>query len=318
MSFSIHFAPIQGYTDAVYREVHQEIFGNIDKYYTPFIRLEKGEIRKHDAKEFSQERNSTLYSENKLIPQLLPGNADEMRILSESVASCGYTEININFGCPFPMIAKRHKGCGMLPFPNEIEEVLAVTKEFPEINFSVKMRLGLNDADEWKSIADLLNGSKLTEITIHPRVGKQQYKGDINFDSFGEFLSTIKHPIIYNGEIKTVDDAKNITERYPQIKGIMIGRGLLENPNLANEINGVSLTPMQIKDKLIDFNSILLEKYSEILDGGDPQILRKIVTLWDYLLPNIEKRYLKKIVKSRNTQDYLHNSTEAIANHFQS
>lgn len=318
MITSLHFAPIQGYTDAIYREVHNAIFGGVDAYYTPFIRLEKGEIRKHDAKEFSEARNASLFTEKRIIPQLLPGNSDEMKTLVDQVAEAGYKNIDINLGCPFPMIAKRHKGCGLLPYPDEVNSIFAVTKQYADLKFSAKMRLGLNNADEWKALTQTLNEAELTHITIHPRIGKQQYKGDIDFASFDEFIASIKHPIVYNGEIKTAVDAKNLLEKHPNIAGIMMGRGLLENPNLANEIKGkgTETKTLELKNKFIDFINTLLEKYGEVLDGGEPQIMKKVVTIWDYLLPGLEKRDLKKIVKSKNTDDYLHNSIEAINNFF--
>lgn len=310
----IHFAPIQGYTDSVYRNAHFKIFGdNIHKYYTPFIRVEKGGIRKHDTKEFSAERNKELAEKAKLIPQILPGTADEAKLLIDEVLSAGYKEIDINLGCPFPLIAKHHKGCGLLPYPNEVEELLKATSEYKDIRFSVKMRLGLEEANEWKNISDILNDASLSQVTIHPRTGKQQYKGEVYLDEFSEMLTAIKHPVIYNGDILTLEGAKNIEKQFPTISAIMIGRGLLANPCLADEISSETLTPQAAKaDKIKRLHDLLLDGYESILDGGDFQILNKMKTIWEYLMPDMGKKERKKIEKSKNLQEYNTNVQAAI------
>ncbi|MCR5569711.1 MAG: tRNA-dihydrouridine synthase family protein [Paludibacteraceae bacterium] len=302
----ILFAPIQGYTDSVYRNAHNQLFGNsIYKYYTPFIRVEKGGIRKHDAKEFGAERNSELIEKGVLTPQILPASAEEADYLINELANTGYREIDINLGCPFPMIAKHHKGCGLLPYPDEVKELLDVTERHPDLKFSLKMRLGLEDAYEWKGLTTIINSTPLSHVTIHPRTGHQQYKGEIDLNAFGEMLDSIQHPIVYNGDLLTPADAQKIQEQYPKVGALMIGRGLLANPCLADEIvSGVPTTQKEKAEKIGELHEMLLEGYSNILDGGDYQILAKMKTVWEYLLPEMGKRERKKIEKSKNLQEY--------------
>lgn len=310
---NISFAPIQGYTDAAYRKIHNDLFGGIEQYYTPFIRLEKGAIRKQDAKEFSAERNGILFDEGKIIPQILPGDGEEAEALCNAIVEQGYKQIDINMGCPFPMIAKRQKGCGLLPHPESVKSILVAIAKFPEVKFSVKMRLGLEDCNEWKALADMLNDAQLEHITMHPRIGKQQYNGTTDMTCFAEFVETIKHPVIYNGDVTTIEQAKKIVEEFPNIKGLMIGRGLLSNPALSWEI--ANNRPMDKKDlafKIEQLNERLIEAYNDQYDGGEGQVVKKMLTVWDYLLPEIEKRAKKKIVKSKNLQDFIHNVNEAM------
>ena len=63
----IHFAPLQGYTDVIYRNAHAACFGGIDTYYTPFVRLEKGSFRHRDIRGIEPGNNQVSH----LIPQLL-------------------------------------------------------------------------------------------------------------------------------------------------------------------------------------------------------------------------------------------------------
>ena len=90
-------------------------------------------------------------------------------------------------------------------------------------------------------------------------------------------------------------DIRSLTGRFPRLKGIMIGRGLLSSPWLATEY--ISDTPLTAQEKI--------EKLSAFhLEGGEHQVLDKMKTLWDYLLPDAEKRLRKKILKSSRLADY--------------
>ncbi|MBQ3944115.1 MAG: tRNA-dihydrouridine synthase family protein [Alphaproteobacteria bacterium] len=303
----IHFAPIQGYTDSVFRNAHNKLFGaSISKYYTPFIRLEKGSLRKHDKKEADTERNGEMIEKGLLVPQILPSNTEEADIFVNELALIGYKEMDINLGCPFPMIAKHHKGCGLLPYPDEIANLLNVTERHKGIRFSIKMRLGLEYKYEWKELVETINNTPLEHVTIHPRTGRQQYRGETDFETYGEMLAAIKHPVVYNGDIVTPDDAHLIMSRYPHTSALMIGRGLLANPCLALEISTRSgIKHEEKKHKIEEFHEILLDGYQKTYDGGEAQILLKMKTLWEYLLPGIEKREKKRITKSKNLQEYI-------------
>lgn len=71
----IHFAPLQGYTEAIYRNAHDAFFGGVDTYYTPFVRLEKGNFRRRDVRGIEPENNGVTH----LIPQLIASSARESR-----------------------------------------------------------------------------------------------------------------------------------------------------------------------------------------------------------------------------------------------
>lgn len=171
----------------------------MEVYYTPFIRVEKGALRKRDLRDIEPETNTVA----DLIPQILPGSADEFRLLTDAVGEKGYRQIDINLGCPFPMIAGKHKGAGMLLYPAQVAEVLAPIAEYPEIQFSLKMRLGWENASECMVLVELLNTLRLSRIALHARTGKQQYKGHPDLEAFQGFYELCQHPLYYNGDIES-------------------------------------------------------------------------------------------------------------------
>ena len=106
MSLPVCFAPLQGYTDAVYRCAHASLFGGVAAYYTPFVRIEKDDFRRKDLRDIAPENNRGMT----VVPQLIASQPDELCRLVDGIAACGYRRIDLNLGCPFPILAKRHKG----------------------------------------------------------------------------------------------------------------------------------------------------------------------------------------------------------------
>lgn len=300
MNLSIHLAPLQGFTDAAYRNAHHRIFGGVDTYYTPFVRLERGEFRNREVRDIAPENNAVSH----LIPQLIASTPEEFCAIASLFAGQGYKEADINLGCPFPMLAKRHKGSGILPYPDEVRALLHTVTEYPEVKFSVKLRLGWEHPEECLALLPILNELSLQHITLHPRLGKQQYKGEVDLSGFEAFYRECRHPLFYNGDIHTAEDIQQITARFPDIRGVMIGRGLLANPALAWEYaTGETLAPQQYAEKLKELHDSLLARYQEYLQG-DAQLLCKMKAMWEYFLPDLDRRARKRILKSTKMETY--------------
>lgn len=307
------FAPLQGYTDAVFRETHARLFKGINAYFTPFCRVEKGEMRWHDQKDINPERNPTLFEQGRLVPQIIGNSAEEVRILVKKIAEFGYKRVDLNFGCPFPMIAKKQKGAGILACPDKVAEVLGALKEFPEIAFSVKTRLGMNDKGEMEALLPLINGAKLSHVTLHPRIGKDQYKGELDMEGFQAFAGVCQAPLLFNGEVTDLAGAQTMADHFPSLAGIMIGRGLLQNPCLADEcLNGEAYPTHQRITLIRNFMEELEAGYSEALKGGEAQLVQKLTSFWEYLLPELDHKSRKKILKCKKLGDYKGCMAEAL------
>jgi tRNA-dihydrouridine synthase len=201
MSF-FAFAPLQGYTDFVYRRAHHECVGGMDAYYTPFMRIEKGEVRKKDLRDTDPATNEGVPT----VPQVIARDGDEFARLCETLQTQGWGRIDLNMGCPFPMQYHSGRGSGLLPHPDRVEAILEEMKQRPEVTFSVKMRLGLESSDECLRLLPLLNEAPLALITLHPRLGVQQYKGKVDLGAFESFYEGCQKPMAYNGDIRCVED----------------------------------------------------------------------------------------------------------------
>lgn len=302
MSLPIYFAPLQGYTDAIYREAHSLLFGGIAAYYAPFTRIERGEIRRKDIRDIEPENNINIT----LIPQLIAPTTEKMEQIISLFIDKKYRKVNINLGCPSPMLAKRHNGSGMLPYPDEVEKLLtSAIEQHTDLEFSVKMRLGWENPEECLALLPLLNELPLTHIILHPRIGKQQYKGEVDLRSFEPFYKECRHSLFYNGDIQNGEDIQKVAERFPNLKGIVIGRGLLANPAMAMEYQQGSPLPAGImREKLESLHTMIFAHYESKLEGGELQLLTKMKTFWEYLLPEADRKARKGIHKATKLATY--------------
>ena len=297
----IHFAPLQGHTDDVYRRIHHQLVGGIEHYYTPFVRVEAGDIRSKDRRDIDPKNNVGV----PMIPQIIFKSLKEFLFLLNEMEALGYRAIDLNMGCPFPLQARHGRGSGLLAHPDIVAEVADIIKARPELTFSVKMRLGWENTEEWTPILDILNDTPLAHIALHPRTGTQQYKGSIHREIFERFYETCRHPLLYNGDLTTLEQLHAMEKCYPRLAGLMIGRGLLARPTLAREYaERREWSHKEHIHTLRLLHSKLMEEYARIVKG-EAQLHSKLRPYWEYTEPLIGHKPHKKIMKSGNLRNYL-------------
>ncbi|MDO4320456.1 MAG: tRNA-dihydrouridine synthase family protein [Bacteroidales bacterium] len=294
----IFAAPLQGYTDAPYRRAHAETFGGIDEYYTPFVRIEHGQIRPHDIRDIISPLNSGL----RVVPQIICRDAGELALLRDAVAAAGFHHIDVNMGCPFVPQVRRGRGAGLLAHRDSVFGIARVMAADPEIKYSVKMRLGVERPDEWHETVAALDDVPLRHICVHPRTARQQYRGDLYIDQYQAIKAASRHKIVFNGDIRTIADARRLSDEY----ALMIGRGLLARPSLAAELSdGNMMSDDRLRAGVLEMHRRLYEHYRSIL-CGDTQILSKLKTFWDYADETLwGRKMLKSIRKSTGIVNYM-------------
>lgn len=295
----IFVAPVQGHTDAAWRHFHHKIYGGDYRYFTPFMRCEHGELRPKDLRDFVNPLNEGLDLE----PQVIFRNIEELKILLPPLVSAGAKAVNLNMGCPFPLQTAKGRGAAFVRNVTEAGKLPEVLAEYPEVQFSVKMRLGMADPDEWKGILDVLNSLDLSNIYLHPRVARQSYGGELYLDRFREMLEMSKNPVVFNGDILTPTDMRRIEADFPRINGIMTARGILGRPSLASEFEGEDWPREERIEKMLDFHRELFRHYRDNL-CGDTQILSKIKPFWEYAEEEIGRKAWKAIKKSTTIPKY--------------
>lgn len=235
-------APMQGLTEVLFRRVYEECFpGAIARAVSPFIALTRNMSFSRDNGQIRDVLPENNVGSIPVTPQILGKEVDEFIALSNRLYDLGYREVNWNMGCPMRRVAAKHRGSGILPYPEEVRGVLERVIPAMRGELSVKVRLGLKEREEVFRLVPVLNDFPLASVTIHPRLGRQGYGGRCDLETFGEVLRLLRAPVVYNGDIVTAADARRIGERFPQVADLMVGRGVLYNPLLPVEIaTGVS------------------------------------------------------------------------------
>lgn len=303
MSITLLSSPLQGYTDFRFRNAFHKYFEGIDAYYAPYIRLNgKLEIKPKYERDILPENNTGI----ELIPQVMCRDAEEFLFVAKYLQELGYEELNWNLGCPYPMVAKRGMGSGLIRHPEIIKSTLEKVFSASDINVSIKMRLGYESKEEIFDVLPILEKFPIKNIAIHPRVGKQMYKGEADLDTFQKCLDQTKHTVFYNGDITSVDSYNEIAKRFPKINNFMIGRGMIADPFLPGMIkNNTSEYPDNKIEIFKKFHDTLYHEYEQALSGPS-HLLMKMYHFWEYfiyLFPDAPKG-LKKIKKAKSLRTY--------------
>ena len=302
-TIKIYQAPLQGFTDFTFRKVFAENFGGIDKYFIPYLSYGKGrEIKKSQLREVFPENNAGMH----VVPQVLFSDHAELFDLISILVDYGYSEINLNLGCPYPMATNKGRGAAWLEKPEALNEILQqlYAKGIP-VKFSVKMRAGLTNENDATAIFEVLYNFPLEEIIFHPRTASQMYEGKANPRLFTKELPKVKHPMVYNGDLLSMEYFQEIKTFLPEQNSWMIGRGLLINPELALQMKGEVLESKQLRTRMREFHDQLLEEYSSRLEGNG-HILMKMNQFWTYFSESFANPHkaMKLVKKSSNLLKY--------------
>ena len=257
MSLPIYFAPLEGVTDAVYRRVHHAHFTGIDKYFIPFISPTQNLVlTPRERSNISPESNAGMYA----VPQVLTKKADHFLWAEEQLADMGYEEININLGCPSGTVTAKGKGAGMLEHPIDLELFLDEVFKKTKVRVSLKTRIGFSSPDEFERLLEIFDQYPVHELIIHPRTRQEFYKGRVHRDVYAFAEENTALPLVYNGDLFTPDDCRAFEAAHPKTTALMLGRGLLANPALAQTVaTGNALT----REILRAFHDDLYRAYHE-------------------------------------------------------
>ena len=295
-----YFAPLEGLTTYIFRNIHNKYYPGIDKYFTPFIvPARKRNFRTREMNEILPEHNEGM----NVIPQILTNDSEGFLKLSAELKKMGYSEVNLNLGCPSGTVVSSGKGAGFLAEPNKLDDFLYEIFSKCELDITIKTRIGKVDKEEFPRLLDIYNKYSMSELIIHPRVREQFYTGMPDMDSFNWAIKNSKNKLCYNGDIIDGATYDKIVNGCPEIDRIMIGRGLISNPGLVNQLKFKDEIDYE---KIKEFHEELLSIYQEHL-FGDINVLNKLKEIWFYMIelfPGNDKQF-KKIKKSKHIDEYI-------------
>ena len=286
---------MEGLTDSIYRKAHHAHFSGVTRYYMPFISptvhrtltpREARELPKADSVPFEA------------VPQLLTKVAGDFLWAASVCRDLGYQEVNLNLGCPSGTVTAKGKGAGMLRDLDHLRQFLDGIYAAAPLPISVKTRLGFESPEEFPALLDIFNEYPICELTVHPRVRKDFYNGSVNMDAFRYCLEHSKAPVCYNGNLCSISQIENFRREFPQVRSVMIGRGLIGDPGM--------LTPGgTTADALEAFMNTLLEEYQTAF-GSARNAMFRLKENWHLLLYRFEgsEKLGRRLRKTTDLAEY--------------
>lgn len=294
-----YFAPMEGVTGYIYRNLHQKWFGGVDKYFTPFVSPSTEHcITKREMREIARENNPS----DNIIPQILTKNAEDFIWLADKLFDMGYGEVNLNLGCPSGTVTAKGKGAGFLAKPDELDAFLFQIFEKSTPKISIKTRVGTKGIAEFQKLLKIFNQYPMEELIIHPRLQMDFYKGNVRIECFEQAKKESKNPLCYNGDMVSKADILAFEKKFPEIESIMIGRGLIANPALALWTeNGQEIS----RENLGLFHDELYQAYSELFQSKQNAMFR-MKEMWFYMIHLFDEneKLEKKLRKEKNPEKF--------------
>ena len=297
-----YVAPMEGLTDRVWRQAHQKWFGWAGapaKYYAPFLSPPENRVLiKKKMAELAPEANPGA----PVVPQLLAKDGALAAWMVGQLRQLGYTEVNLNFGCPSGTVTAKGKGSGMLRDLDKLDAFLAALFAEAEGPLTVKTRLGVEKPEEFAAVLDVYNRYPIAELTIHPRVMRQQYQGIADREAFAKALPECRMPVCYNGDLTTVEQLRAFEADFPAVQSLMVGRGIIADPALFRQALG---GPAATKEELRGYLDDLYHGYTALFGSAGCAISR-MKGHWFYLIHRFEgsERLEKQLRKLREPWEY--------------
>ena len=292
-------APLEGLTGVIFRRIHHRFFPGADKYYTPFLSPSRDHVfTRREKREILPEYNEGL----PVVPQLLTRRAEDFLWAANRLFEMGYPEVNLNLGCPSGTVTAKGKGSGFLAFPEELDAFLAEIFAGAPGPVSIKTRLGIRDPEEFWPILECYNRYPVYELTVHLRVQKDMYRHPVRGEYLAPILAQSRNPVCYNGDLIRPGDLSALTNSFPGLEAVMIGRGLMADPALISVLQGGK--PLE-RATLRAFHDALYEAYAQAFDSRRNAMLR-MKELWFYLIHRFEgaERYGKQLRKASDPRDF--------------
>ena len=292
-------APLEGITDAVYRRTHAAFYPGAARYYTPFISPTMNHIfTPRDLRELNPENNPGL----ELVPQLLGRNPSDLIWAAKELCAMGYTEFNLNLGCPSGTVTAKRKGSGLLAFPEELDALLCALFRACDMHISVKTRLGTDRPEEFSRILAIYEQYPICRLIVHPRTRADQYYAPVRLDVFRMIVETTRLPLCYNGDLFTTGDAERFMADFPSVGTVMLGRGIAADPGFIRRLQGDHPNLPRLRA----FHDTLCREYVEVF-GSENSAMQRMKAIWTYMLPRLSagEKNRKRLVKTRRWDDFL-------------
>lgn len=223
-------APMQDVTDLGFWRLMTR-YGGADVYYTEYFRVHPDSHLEKDILASIIENPTGRPVVAQMIGNDIPSLVRNAKELQQHAVAA----IDLNLGCPAPIVYKKCAGGGLLRDVPRIEGILGALREAVSIKFTVKTRLGFDDTETIDALVPLFVKHGVDLVTIHGRTVTQMYREGVRYDLIAKAKANLPCPVLANGNIGSHHDAEAVTKE-TGVRGHMLGRGAIRNPWLFDQI----------------------------------------------------------------------------------
>ena len=223
-------APMQDITDLPFWRVMQR-FGGADLYYTEYFRVHRdSKPERHILKSIDENPTGSP-----VIAQMIGDDIPSLVRTAKQLQRHRIAGVDLNLGCPAPVVCRKNAGGGLLKTPGRIDEILGALRAVVEIPLTVKTRIGFDTADEFDGLLDVFARHRIDAFTVHGRTVRELYRARVHYDRIRQAVERLDAPVFANGNVLSVALARE-TVALTGAHGLMIGRGAIRNPWLFRQI----------------------------------------------------------------------------------
>jgi tRNA-dihydrouridine synthase B len=233
-------APMQDVTTLQFMRVMAR-YGGPEVYWTEFFRVHGDSIPEKWILESITKNPTGRPVVAQMIGNDIPALVRNAKLLQQYPVAA----IELNLGCPAPIVYRKCAGGGLLREPERIDAILGALRAAVTIPFTVKTRIGFESPEEFDALLPVFAKYSIDLLTVHARTVKQMYRPGVRYDLIARAARELKCPVLANGNIHSAAQARELLAQ-TGVRGLMIGRGAIRNPWLFNQIRA-ELTGEKIK-----------------------------------------------------------------------
>ncbi len=223
-------APMQDVTDINFMGIIADC-GSPDYFFTEYFRVyDHSRLDKYILRSITEnETNRPVFA------QLIGENISDLVRSAQELCRYKIAGIDLNLGCPAPRVYRKNVGGGLLRDPEKVDRILGELRRAIPGRFTVKMRVGFADTDNFERLLDLINLYNIDLLSLHGRTVKEMYQSIVHYDLIAQAVARVKCPVLANGSVSSAASAVSVLAQ-TGAAGVMVGRGAIRNPWIFKQI----------------------------------------------------------------------------------
>lgn len=223
-------APMQDVTDLAFMRVMAR-YGGPDVYWTEYFRVHAdSRLEKWILESITQNPTG-----RPIVAQMIGNDIPALVRTAKELQQHPVAAIDLNLGCPAPVVYRKCAGGGLLREPAKIDAILGALRETVTIPLTVKTRIGFDVTDGFDALLALFARHAIDLLTVHGRTVAQMYRPGVRYDLIARAARELRCPVLANGNVHGPDQALDLLVQ-TGARGWMIGRGAIRNPWLFAQI----------------------------------------------------------------------------------